>query len=452
MLDWAEKYRPKSLNDVVGNASAVQELRNWAEKWSDGGVKKRGVVLIGPPGVGKTTVAHALANDFRWGVIELNASDTRNYERIKKVAMYGAVYDTFTDSGEFISAKEGGRKLIILDEADNLFGNEDRGGMQAIVETLRVARQPILLIVNDYYELTRKSAAIKVLCAEIKFMRIHKDTIKALLRDICINEKADVMPAALEDIASRANGDLRSAINDLQSVCEGNKMVTPEQVSVLGYRDKRGTIFTALAEIFKTTNINKAREAVRDLDEEPEYILLWIDENLPLEYKDPEDLSNAYEKISRADIFLGRVLRRQYYGLWAYANDLMTCGTAIAKRTPYKGFVKFQFPAWLSKMARSKSSRAVQDALLGKIAFHCHTSKATARNDILYSFKYMFKNEEYFAASMVYKLSLEEEEIAYLLDEKIDSPKLKRLLEDVQRHFGTEKKFSERLNENSFQL
>lgn len=450
MLDWAEKYRPKSLKDIVGNARAVQELKNWSKKWSEGVVEKRGAVLIGPPGIGKTTAAHALANDCRWGVIELNASDTRNYERIKKVAMYGAVYDTFTDSGEFISAKDGGRKLIILDEADNLFGNEDRGGMQAIVETLRVARQPILLIVNDYYELTRRSAAIKGLCVEIKFTRIHKDTIKALLRDICINEKADVMPAALEDIAARANGDLRSAINDLQSVCEGNKIVTPGHVSVLGYRDKRETVFTALAEIFKTTNISKARAAVRDLDEDIQYILLWIDENLPLEYKEPEDLSNAYEKISRSDIFLGRVVKRQYYGLWAYASDMMTCGTAVAKRTPYKGLVKFQFPTWLSRMARSKSSRAVQDALLGKIAFYCHTSKATARNDILHSFKYIFKNEEYFAASMVYKLELEEEEIAYLLDEKIDSPKLKRLLDDVRRRFEKEKKFSERLNENSF--
>ncbi|PIV69658.1 MAG: hypothetical protein COS08_04315, partial [Euryarchaeota archaeon CG01_land_8_20_14_3_00_38_12] len=212
MLDWAEKYRPKNLNEVVGNNEAVEKIRRWALSWEKGVPKKKAVILVGGPGTGKTSSAIALANDFGWGVIELNASDQRNYEKIKKVAMFGAVYETFTDSGDFIFSKKGGRKLIILDEADNLFGNEDKGGMRAIVETIRNTKQPVVLIVNDYYELTRKSGIIKNLCLTVRFEQIKENNVKHVLKNVCEKENIEISFDALEKISRHSNGDLRSAI------------------------------------------------------------------------------------------------------------------------------------------------------------------------------------------------------------------------------------------------
>ncbi|MDI6887551.1 MAG: AAA family ATPase, partial [Candidatus Thermoplasmatota archaeon] len=225
-MQWTEKYRPQTLKEVVGNDAAVKLLREWAEGWQAGKPEKNAVILVGAPGVGKTTCAYALANDYGWCAVELNASDTRNYEAIKRIAGIGASYETFTSQGEFISTKGGWRKLIILDEADNLFGKEDRGGMQAIVEVVRAARQPIVLIVNDYYELTRKSSAIKDLCLTIKFRAIQKDTIKSVLSRICKKEKIEIASEALTELAERANGDVRSAINDMQSVAEGRTKIS----------------------------------------------------------------------------------------------------------------------------------------------------------------------------------------------------------------------------------
>ena len=97
MGDWTEKYRPKSLDEVVGNERAIIELRNWASSWNEGIPKKRAVILSGKAGTGKTSSAIALANDFRWTVIELNTSDARNAEKIKHVATFGSINETFTE-------------------------------------------------------------------------------------------------------------------------------------------------------------------------------------------------------------------------------------------------------------------------------------------------------------------------------------------------------------------
>jgi replication factor C large subunit len=267
----------------------------------------------------------------------------------------------------------------------------------------------------------------------IRFMAIRKDTIKLLLRKICNKEKVQISSEALTELAERSSGDLRSAINDLQSVCEGKSKVSIEDVYALGYRDNRETIFSALGKIFKTSSLAKARNATKELEEPPDYVILWIDENLPLEYKDLTDLKNGYERLSRADVFLGRILKRQYYDLWAYTNDLLTGGVALAKRTTYRGFTKYQFPSWLSKMGRTRTARDIQKTVLEKIGRLCHTSRAVVREDILHWFKYLFKSQQEFAINIIAKLGLQEEEIAWLLDEKIDSTKVKRLIKASEK-------------------
>ena len=427
--EWAEKYRPKHLSDVVGNPQAINDLREWAESWERGTPQKKAVVLMGDPGVGKTSSALALASEFGWGAIELNASDLRNADAIKRIATSGALNETFTDSGDFISTKKGGRKLIILDEADNIFGKEDYGGVQAIVMTIRETHQPIILIVNDYYALTRRSSAIKNMCKSIKFSKIQRTSVIKLLRNICQKEEITVSEETLRDLAEHSGGDLRSALNDLQSLSLGKTKITEKDVAILGHRDSSINIFKALQGIFRATSYKKAKDSAINLNEDPEHLLLWIDENLSLEYKKPEDLASAYQPLSKASIFLGRVRRRQHYRFWSYANDLMTAGVALSKSGSYGGYTKYQFPKWLSKMSKSRGSRSVQKSINEKLSSYCHTSRYVAQVEIYPFYRYLFEHEDEFNIHQIRQLEFDVEEIGFLLGESTDSPIVKKLVD-----------------------
>src|SRR4030067_493334 len=114
MSTWTEKYRLKSLKEVVGNPTAVAGLEKGADAWERGVPDRRAVILAGPPGTGKTSAALALAADRGWAVVEMNASDKRNAEAVKNVALRGAVTPTVSGRGEVLSTAKGGRKPIVL--------------------------------------------------------------------------------------------------------------------------------------------------------------------------------------------------------------------------------------------------------------------------------------------------------------------------------------------------
>lgn len=445
-MDWTEKHRPHSLAQVVGNTPSVGRLKQWADAWKTGMPEKRAIVLAGPPGTGKTSTALALAHDMGWSVIELNASDSRNASTIRRVATAGAVHQTFASDGSFQTSASGGRKLIILDEADNLYeraGAEgadasgtdlsDKGGKSAIIETIRQTRQPIILIVNDLYALEKGSgSSLKSLTEVLKFTRINVRSIPAALARIAHEEGVMVDRDVMEAIAVRADGDLRAAVRDLEALSVGKTHVTAKDVATLGGRDTTSTLFDLMRHILKGRKLEDVKREIWNVDATPEDLVLWVDENLPREYKDPADLVAGYEMLSRADVFLGRTRSTQDYALWSYAGELSTLGVMAVRQKEYREFSPYGFPQWLSKMGRTKGLRGTKDQLAGHLGALTHQSKRKARLEQVEPVSMMFRTDPEFAAEMAVQMELTDEEIVLLLGPDATAGAIKRIRAAVE--------------------
>ncbi len=417
-LDWTEKYRPQTLSQVVGHNKAVEELKNWAQAWTHGTPEARAVVLHGRAGTGKTTTAHALARDMGWEAIEMNASDQRTAEIIEKVA----------GSASQMSRLDGaGKRLVIMDEADNIHGTADRGGERAILELIKKTSHPIILIANELYDM---SAGLRTACKPIQFNSLMSRSMIPALKKIVETEGIKCGLGVIEKIAENANGDLRSAINDLQAIAQGKTTLELNEI-ITGERDSKENIFKVLVKIFKGTNITEAHNATFHLDENPEDFIQWVDENLPVEYTDAKDLEAGYRNLSRASVFLGRVGRRQNYNMWRYAGVLMTAGIIVARSHNYGGFVKYQPPSLWRKLGATKGMRHVRDSTAKKIGAHCHVSMSFTRSQLLPFFRMMLEDEEY-APRVAALLELESEEIAFLVESKSVTKKIQKIYDEAR--------------------
>jgi replication factor C large subunit len=413
---WTEKYRPSSLKEVLGSNKAISELRGWAESWESGQPSTRGAILYGPAGVGKTSAALALAKELDWDYIEMNASDARTAGAIDRIAGPASRSSTFS----------GRRRLVVLDEADNLHGTADRGGAAAMLRLVRGATQPVLLIANEYYEIEKP---LRDACLGIQFRSMRASTIAHAIRDVCKKEGITCDPEALELIAERAGGDLRSAINDLQAAAEGQTELELDDV-VTAERDVRASIFKVLEVIFKGGSSKEALAASFSLDESPEDLIHWVDENLPLAYKGG-DLSRGLDRLSRADVFLGRVKRRQSYGLWRYASFLMTGGVQASGSRP-RGYIAFKPPGLWRRLGQSRKARNIRDSAAKKIAQRCHVSAGYARAELMDFLGILLGSRE-LAPKVAAELDLSAEEIALLTGSTPSTKKVQSVFEEAQR-------------------
>ena len=436
-IDWAEKYRPKTFKDLIGNKKPFHELRLWAEEWERGVPEKKAVIMHGPPGVGKTSAAFALALEMGWEHVELNAGDQRTADVIERIA--GAASKTttlFSHETDETGKKNSGKRLVVLDEADNLHGTYDKGGSKAIADVIDKTTQPILLIANDVYGITQ---AIRSKSLEIELTRIQTRSLAPVIVKICESEGIRIEEAAAMKIAEGAGGDLRSAVNDLQAVSVGKEIITDADIVISG-RDVKETIFKALVKVFKGKDRKGALDAVQTLDETPEDLILWVDENLPVQFPDAAekgkpaagkinpDVAGGYAILSKSDLYLGRVRRRQTYRMWRYAGFMMTVGPMAARSKEYSGFIKYSSPARWKRMGQSRSVRSMRDNIAVKIAARHGKSMRFSRNDLIPYYRKLMENEEY-AATIAGESDFDMDELVYLLKAKSATKKVQAVYE-----------------------
>ena len=414
---WTIKHKPKTLAEVVGNKEAKRKLLEWIKSWEKGVPNKRAAFLYGPPGIGKTVTVEALANDLNMELVEKNASDYRTENAIKRFAGLASQYGTLF----------GRKRLILLDELDGISGQEDRGGLAAITNIVKTAMCPIILIANDPYD--PRFSTLRSLCLMIEFKKPSAREIVPLLRRICLKEGIEAEEAALKFIAQRAQGDVRSAINDLQALAQGKKRLTYDDVAWLAYRDRKEQIFNVLRLIFYAKTCSAAKSAMAMADVDPDMLFEWIYENAPYHLKDPHDLAEAMEALAKADIYRGRVRLTQDWKLASYMIDLMTAGVAMArKRTKPSGWIPMKFPQRIKWLSKTRAERQLADAIAQKIKRRCHISAKRAIEEYIPYLKIIFENNPEMAAKIADRLGLDSEMIGYLAGSSANAKKIIELI------------------------
>ncbi len=386
MKPWSEKYKPKSLGDMI-TSPAFAKLKKTIEE--------RGVALVyGPTGTGKTNSVEVIAREGDYELIEMNASDFRDAESVNKV-IGGSL------GQKSLFEKD---KIILVDEVNGIAGNEDRGGVQALVKLLTDNTYPIVLTAEDPW--TSKLNSVRKKAELIEFYPFDYLAIVIILEKICKAEKIKYDENDLRVIARRVGGDLRAAINDLQiHACTGKVELTEDADA--NEREKQSNIMDAMTIVLKSSKWENVQGVYDTISEDYKEVILWLDQNIPYEYSG-EELVSAYDALSRADIFSRRIMRWQHWRYLVYIYQLLSSGVALAKHENKKGQVVYKRSSRPLRIWMSNQRNAKGKVISEKLAAKTHTSKKGFFKEDLPYLKLMARHNK------LPELKLDEEEIEWL--------------------------------------
>ena len=389
MKNWSETYRPKSLSEVIEQEDIIEKIENYLDNFPS---KKKSVLLNGSSGVGKTTIVHALARDRNNEIFELNASDLRNkssmIEKLKPVIEQKPLFQK--------------DKIILVDEVDGISAT-DRGGISELIKLIEDSKYPIICTANDAWN--QKLSPLRKKCEVIELKEISPAGVKSILNEILKKEKTTVNPGVINKISMNSNGDLRSAINDLETFSKLGK----EESMEIDSRNKKTDIFKVIRHIFQDKVSVEMLGAFDKVNMPLDEIILWIEENIPRVYSGME-LVKAYQRLGNADIFKGRIYRQQYWRFLVYENALLSYGVSEAKgEREKKGFYKYSKPGRILKIWINNQKHAKRKTIAIKL------SKAThiGHKRVLREWKEVIK---ILKNPLVQKqLKLDEDEINYII-------------------------------------
>lgn len=216
-LPWLEKYRPKVLDDVVGNTDTIKRFKYFAQV---GNIPH--LILAGPPGCGKTTTIHAMAHEmlgpaFSKAVLELNASDDRGIDVVRnRIRVFAETRCILPPSRH---------KIIVLDEVDNM----TEGAQQALRRIMEkyATTTRFVLACNQSDKVIEP---IQSRCAIVKYSRLADQDVRKRIVQVCGLENLEYVEDGIDAIVNTAQGDMRQALNNLQCTASGYGAVTAETV------------------------------------------------------------------------------------------------------------------------------------------------------------------------------------------------------------------------------
>ena len=339
---WVDKYTPSTMADIIGHKEPIQQLTQFLQ------AGRGGILIVGPPGIGKTTTVHVVARELGYKVAEHNASDTRSISLLRGMIALGM--------------KRLQKEVVVMDEVDGLSGGGERGGIGELADLIRKSHVPIVCIANH---LPPKLKPLQNACQVIKFHRPVKSTIATALLGITKKEGLTLTKAELETMCETSGNDIRSILNRLQ--------FDGKTTHVGGEKDA-----TLRLDLFSATQrlIGNKRLSITEAED-----LVYVDYGMvPLMVQEGylgasrgslEDAAAAAEEISFGDLINQRLWRTQDWSLLPHVVH----STVAAART-VQGPAPFQiFPQLLGK----NSKRAKHRRLLEEVGRVRHQSVRSLR-------------------------------------------------------------------------
>ena len=433
--DWTERHRPRSEQLLEGNEVQRKKIRAWLDEWQNGAPKKKAVLLICPPVVGKTTVARAIAEDMGWNVIELNASDARNAAAIRKAATSGATHRSlFHDPTAPPS-----RTLILLDEVDHLSGGlrpvsqerieramegddekpgsslrGDSGGKAELLRLLEQTKQPVMLACNEEMGLWGRNSSWRTTrdrfgrhLLKINFVRASDEALRRIARRVLREENVAFEDSAIDALASTNHGDLRALVRDLQVMATGldGETLTADMVRAhaqASQRDVTVEIFPGLDRLYRERTSAEASQLIRTIDKDASDFLNWVHWNNASLFTHAPSVRRGTSTLLQADrAMMGRFLNTAHRSTY-WTQHLTALAASTANDVPLEGRIFPSYPHYLRR-----SSPAGRGSIVEKLAELCGTNKAITREEFLHPLFMITQDDSLLGDSTLFDVSLE---------------------------------------------
>ena len=297
---WSDKYRPKNLLEMVGNEEAKESFVKWIGKWIKG---TKPLLLVGPPGIGKTTMAILSAKQFGYDLISMNASDVRNKQKIQEIL------NPILGNRNLL-----GNPMIFVDEVDGIHGRSDFGGVEALIDILKEPTVPIILAANS--DISDKMKSIKKVVTTVKLRPLPPRLMRLYLEEILRRENASIKIGSMIKVIIDSRGDIRSILNSAQALAGGFE---PQ----LDKSNLTANVEESINSFFNAKSSEEAQVILYSLRIDPREKINAFYSSVITSTLPKGTLKEMLEILSEADMLYGKIMRHQEWRLLRYLDNIL---------------------------------------------------------------------------------------------------------------------------------